>query len=147
MSTDTATLNDMIEVLNDGKKFYQEASGEVDRSDLKTLFNRMARTKEAIANDLRTAVVANGVKPAEGGSFAGSLRKAYAEARTKLSTDKDYQYVAQLEQFEDRILSAFKNAASNSDDQGVRTIAHRYMPEVTRDHNEMRTLKHAGVMH
>jgi uncharacterized protein (TIGR02284 family) len=143
MSTDTATLNDMIEVLNDGKKFYEEAVGEVRRTDLKALFSRMARTKGAIASDLRTAVVANGGKPSEGGTFAGALRKAYAEIATKLSTDKDYTYIAQLEQFEDRILQAFKDAQAKSDDQGVRTIAERYMPEVLRDHNEMRGLKHA----
>jgi uncharacterized protein (TIGR02284 family) len=145
MNIDTATLNDMIVVLNDGKNFYQEASIEVKRPDLKSLFDRMARTKQAIANDLRTAVVADGAKPAEGGSFAGTLRKAYAEARTKLSSHKDYEYVAQLEQFEDRILRAFTNAASTSDDHVVRNIAERYMPEVRRDHNEMSTLKEIGA--
>jgi len=143
MSTDTATLNDMIQVLNDGKKFYEEAVGEVKRTDLKALFSRMARIKGAIASDLRTAVVANGGKPSEGGTFAGALRKAYAEVATKLSSDKDYTYIAQLEEFEDRILKAFKDAQSKSDDQGVRTIAERYMPEVLRDHNEMCGLKHA----
>ena len=141
MNTDTATLNDLIEVLNDGKKFYEEAVGHVKRTDLKALFSRMARTKGAIASDLRTAVVANGGKPAEGGSFAGSLRKAYAEIATKLSTDRDYTYIAQLEEFEDRILKAFEDAQSKSEDEGVRTIAQRYMPEVMRDHNEMRGLK------
>jgi len=140
-NTDTATLNDMIEVLNDGKTFYEEASIEVDRADLKTLFIRMARTKQAIANDLRTAVVANDAKPAEGGSFVGKLRTAYAEVRAKLSSHKDDEYVTQLEEFEDRIMCAFKNAASTSDDQAVRTIANRYLPEVMRDHNEMKTLK------
>jgi uncharacterized protein (TIGR02284 family) len=140
-AADTTTLNDMIEVLNDGKTFYEEASIEVKRDDLKSLFVRMARTKQAIANDLRTAVVASGAKPAEGGSFAGKVRTAYAEVRTKFSSHKDNEYVTQLEEFEDRILCAFKNAASTSDDQAVRTIADRYMPEVTRDHNEMKTLK------
>jgi uncharacterized protein (TIGR02284 family) len=145
MDIDTATLNDMIEVLNDGKKFYEEASGEVKRSDLKSLFDRMARTKQAIANDLRTAVVANGAEPAEGGSFAGTLRTAYAEVRAKLSSHKDYEYVVQLEEFEDRILHAFTNAVTASGDQAVREIAERYMPEVTRDHDEMRTLKQVGA--
>ena len=145
MTIDTATLNDMIEVLNDGRKFYEEAAGEVKRSDLGTLFARMARTKQAIASDLRTAVVAHGVEPAEGGTFAGGLRKAYAEVRTKLSSHKDYQYVVQLEEFEDRILAAFTSAVSESDDQAVRTIAERYIPEVTRDHNEMKTLKDIGA--
>jgi len=140
-AVDTTTLNDMIEVLNDGKTFYEEAAIEVERADLKTLFVRMARIKQAIANDLRTAVSANGAKPAEGGSFAGKLRTAYAEVRAKLSSHKDDEYVTQLEEFEDRIMCAFKNAASTSDDQAVRTIARRYMPEVLRDHNEMKALK------
>ncbi|MDR3389136.1 MAG: PA2169 family four-helix-bundle protein [Rudaea sp.] len=143
MSKDTATLNDMIEVLNDGKKFYEEAATQIRRADLKALFSRMARTKDSIASDLRTAVVASGAKPAEGGSFAGALRTAYAEIATKLSSDKDYTYIAQLEEFEDRILHAFQNAQSKSEDEGVRTIAQRYMPEVIRDHNEMRGLKQA----
>jgi len=140
-AVDTTTLNDMIEVLNDGRAFYEEAAIEVKRADLKTLFVRMARIKQSIANDLRTAVVANGAKPAESGSFAGKLRTAYAEVRAKLSSHKDDEYVTQLEEFEDRIMCAFKNAASASADQAVRTIANRYMPEVMRDHNEMKALK------
>jgi len=140
-AVDTTTLNDMIEVLNDGRTFYEEAAIEVKRADLKTLFVRMARIKQSIANDLRTAVVANGAKPAEGGSFAGKLRTVYAEVRAKLSSHKDDEYVTQLEEFEDRIMCAFKNAAAASDDQAVRTIANRYMPEVMRDHNEMKALK------
>ena len=140
-AVDTTTLNDMIEVLNDGRTFYEEAAIEVKRADLKTLFVRMARIKQSIANDLRTAVVANGAKPAESGSFAGKLRTVYAEVRAKLSSHKDDEYVTQLEEFEDRIMCAFKNAAAASDDQAVRTIANRYMPEVMRDHNEMKALK------
>ena len=143
-NTDTAALNDMIEVLNEGRNFYEEASAKVEREDLKALFVRMARIKQAIANDLRTAVVANDAIPA-GGSFAGKLPTVYAEVRSKLSSNKDDEYVTQLEECEDRIMCAFKNAASTSDDQAVRKIARRYMPEVMRDHNEMKTLNQVSV--
>ena len=143
MKNDSATLNELIEVLEDGKKFYEEAATKVTRQDLRTLFSRMATTKGAIVSDLKTAVVARGEQPANEGSFTGSIRKAYSEIRTKLSSDKNYAYVAELEQFEDRILHAFQHAAQKSDDAGVRTIAQRYMPEVSRDHAQMRELKHA----
>jgi len=103
----------------------------------------MATTKAAIESDLRTAVVARGDQPATAGTFAGAIRKAYSEVRAKLSSDKNYAYVAELEQFEDRILKAFQHAAQKSDDAGVRTIAQRYMPQISRDHAEMRELKHA----
>src|SRR6201999_1161715 len=117
------------------KKFYEEASTQVQRPDLKTLFAQMAKTKAAIAADLRTAVVAKDaskVPDADDGSFVGSIRKAYSEVRAKLSTDKNYAYIAELEAFEDRILAAFRDAAEKSDDVGVRTIAQRYLPQVLR---------------
>ena len=143
MKTDTATLNDLIEVLEDGKKFYEEASTKVTRTDLRALFGRMATTKGAIVSDLKTAVVARGDQPSTQGSFAGSIRKMYSEMHARLSSDKNYAYIADLEQFEDRILHAFQDAAQKSDDAGVRTIAQRYMPEIRRDHAQMRDLKHA----
>ncbi|HEX3895268.1 MAG TPA: PA2169 family four-helix-bundle protein [Rudaea sp.] len=146
MTNDTATLNHLIEVLNDGKKFYEEASAHVQRPDLKTLFAQMATTKGAIASDLKTAVSAKdpGKTPSDDdGTFVGSIRKAYSEIRTKLSTDKNYAYIAELESFEDRIVAAFRDAAEKSDDMGIRTIAQRYLPQVLRDHAQMRDMKHA----
>jgi uncharacterized protein (TIGR02284 family) len=146
MSKDTTTLNHLIEVLNDGKKFYEEASTNVQRPDLKTLFGQMAKTKGAIANDLKTVVTAKDPSKTlqdDEGTFVGSIRKAYSEIRTKLSMDKNYAYIAELEAFEDRILAAFRDAAEKSDDMSVRTIAQRYMPQVLRDHAQMRDMKHA----
>lgn len=137
---ETATLNDLIEVLNDGKSFYEEASEHV-HADLAPVFQRMARTKGAIAADLAGKVVSRNGEPAESGTFSGSVRKLYAELRTSLASDKDAEYVAQLEEFEDRILAEFRKAVEESDDPGVRDIALRYLPEVTRDHNDMRAMK------
>jgi len=142
MNTDTATLKDLVEVLNDGKKFYEEAATKVHRPELRQLFGRMALTKGAIAGDLKTKIVAAGKDAPNDGSFSGSLHKAYSEVRAKLSSSPDGEYVGQLEGFEDRILSAFREAADKSDDASVRALANKYMPEVLRDHNEMSSLKH-----
>ena len=128
MSKDTTTLNHLIEVLNDGKKFYEEASTNVQRPDLKTVVTAKDPSKTLQDDE---------------GTFVGSIRKAYSEIRTKLSMDKNYAYIAELEAFEDRILAAFRDAAEKSDDMGVRTIAQRYMPQVLRDHAQMRDMKHA----
>lgn len=143
MSSAKATLNDLIEVLEDGTKFYQEAVTKVSSPELRSLFERMATTKAAIASDLKRAVVDVGGKPAQSGTFAGSLRKAYAEARTKFSSDKDYAYIAELEGFEDRIVGEFKQASQKSDNMSVRTVVQRYLPEIMRDHATMRDLKHS----
>lgn len=140
--TDTSTLNDLIDVLEDGRNFYADAATKVERGDLKALFERMARTKTAIANDLKNKVVFSGKEPSEG-SFAGSMRKTYADMKASLVKDTQAEYVAQLEEFEDRILHEFRDAIEHTDDTEVRAIAAKYMPEVRRDHDEMKALKDA----
>jgi uncharacterized protein (TIGR02284 family) len=101
----------------------------------------MARTKGAIASDLKTQIAASGKKPPEGGTAGGTLKKAFGEFRAKLSSTPDREYIAQLEDFEDRIVDAFRDAAAESDDSGVRELATKYMPEVMRDHSQMSALK------
>lgn len=139
---ETATLNELIEVLNDGKSFYEEASRAAHvHADLAAVFQRMAKTKAAIAADLASTVLSRGEEPAKSGSFSGSIRTMYAELRTSLASNEETAYIVQLEEFEDRILHAFQKAVEKSDDVGVREIARRYLPEVTRDHNDMRAMK------
>lgn len=143
---DTATLNDLIEVLNDGKTFYLDAADKV-RPDLADLFRRMARTKAAIAGDLGGLVASAGEKPSDGGTFAGAMRKLYADMRSSLSSAQDATYVAQLEEFEDRILDSFRKVVENSDDAATRAIAQRHLPQITRDHDDMRALKQIEAAH
>lgn len=140
MSKAVNEINDLINMLEDGRQFYKDAAGEVDRPDLKALFTRMAQSKTLILNDLKTTVTFKGEEPSEG-SFAGSVRKLYADIRTKLASDSDAEYVSQLEEFEDRILEEFRKQSKDSDNGEVRSIALRYLSEVQKDHDEMRALK------
>ena len=141
MKTDNAALDDMIRTLNDGRSFYEEAAGKVAREDLKRLFERIARTKSAIVNDMKNKVILAGVEPHDEGSTAGSLRRAWGELRAKIASDREASYVDQLEEFEDLILESFRDAIEGSSDPEIRSLARKYLPEVTRDHDEMRALK------
>jgi len=142
MSTGTATLKELVEVLNDGKKFYEEAGKKVDLPELKQLFGRMAKDKASIAADLKASIVSSGEKAPAGGTLGGALRKGLGEIRASLSHSPNTAYVDQLEAFEDRIVSAFRDAAKESDSPVVRELATTYMSNVLRDHNEMSALKH-----
>ncbi len=141
MKPDTSTLKDLVEVLNDGKTFYEEAAAKVNRPELRQLFTRMASTKAAIVNDLQGKIMQRGAQAPEGQSVTGTLLKAWGELRAKMSGTPNVEYISQLEDFEDRIVAAFKHAADKSDDADVRAIAARHLPQVLRDHNEMRSLK------
>jgi uncharacterized protein (TIGR02284 family) len=140
MST-TSNLKDLVELLNDGEKFYSEAATKVKIPAYANLFQRMAQQKQAIASDLSARLASHGETAPEGGTLLGSLRKFYADVRASMSSDAESIYVAQLEQTEDRILEAFRDELTQSEDMELRRIAERHYPDIKRTHDEMRDLK------
>lgn len=142
MALDTTTLRTLVEVLLDGQKFYQEALEKVELPEFKPLFTRMVQSKAAIAGDLNAKLVEVGETGETSGSIGGALLHGYDKLRASMSRSPDKQYVAQLEEFEDRIVAAFRDAAQNSKDADTRNLVSKYLPEVLRDHKEMSQLKH-----
>lgn len=140
MST-SSNLKDLIELLNDGEKFYAEAAAKVKIPAYANLFQRMAQQKRTIASDLSARLSMLGESTPQGGTVLGSLRKFYTDVRASMSKDSEAVYVSQLEQTEDRILEAFREELTQSEDLELRRIAERHYPDLKRTHDEMRDLK------
>lgn len=137
------TLNELIEVTRDAANFYHDASTKIDNPKLKGLFSDMAQTKNGIVGAMSREVRSEGAKPAESGTFQGVLRNVYGDVRAKFG-DKDYAYVAELEETEDRQLKAFENVLK--DDKApiqVKTVVNSYLPTVRKQHDLMRDRKWA----
>jgi len=141
MTAVAASLADLVRMLNDGIQFYSSAAGKVSDVDLASFFGQMANLKRRIADDLNAEIVEQGEPPLVDGSLMGVLRKAYADTLAALSDDTAQQYVSQLEEHEDRLLAAFREAVLGDSSSQVRELALRYFPEVETMHARMRTLK------
>jgi len=137
------TLNDLIEIARDGTDFYTDAARKVDNPELSTLFTRMADHKREIVSGLTADVAAAGGEPAEHGTMVGSMREAYANVRAALG-DKDFAYVAELEELEDRLLEAFEDTIEDDDTPpAAKAAAQRHLPRVAECHEIMRERKKA----
>ena len=137
------SLNDLIEIARDGGDFYTEAAGKVDDKELAALFGQMATHKRDIVAGLSADVAATGGAPAEHGTLVGNMAQAYANVRAALG-DTDYEYVAQLEEAEDRMMGAFKDTLNDSDTPAAaRASAEKFLPRVIECHNIMRSRKQA----
>ena len=135
------SLNDLIEIARDGSEFYTDAASKVDNPELASLFTRMAGHKREIMNGLSADVAAIGGEPADSGTMAGSMRKGYANLRAALG-NKDYAYVAELEELEDRLLAAFRETVQDDDTPAAaKAAAQKYMPQVQECHDIMRNRK------
>jgi uncharacterized protein (TIGR02284 family) len=147
MNTHTVALKDIVESLNDGRKFYEDAAKMVEAPVFQSLFRNMARTKALIANDFNKQIVAEGDKAPSGGTVGGTLRKVYGELAAQLSKTPNAEFVAQLEEFEDRIVAEFHAAAEASGNPTLHALVEKHMSEVLRDHEQMRKLKRAMRPH
>jgi len=141
MTNPAVTLNELIEITRDGQTFYTEAVGRVTNSHLKAVFRGLIDVKAKMISTLSEHVRARGMEPSAQGTLAGSFHKLYGDVRAKLSTQGDMTFVAQLEAAEDRLLTAFEQAASDASDPELRRIITRYLPKVRLCHDEMRNLK------
>lgn len=146
MSRNTDTLNELIEILRDGRTFYDEAATKVVDPELRTLFHEISTSRAAAIIDLIAEVRSDGEKPATGGTLRGILSQAYANALAAITSDKDTTYVNQLESAEDRLMLAFDVAIEDTDNSRVREILGRHAPEIRRMHAQMRNEKLSRII-
>jgi uncharacterized protein (TIGR02284 family) len=57
--------------------------------------------------------------------------------------DADAAWISSIEEQEDRVLEAFRDALEGNQPPKVRELAARYLPEVKKMHDQMRDLKRA----
>ncbi|HEV2606343.1 MAG TPA: PA2169 family four-helix-bundle protein [Xanthomonadaceae bacterium] len=134
-------LNDLVSATRDGIGFYEHAASKVKNPELKALFLRLANVKADIVQDLAFEIRAGGDKPTESGTWSGDFHRFYGEMRPHVS-DKNYAYVAQLEESEDQLLKAFDRALNDEDiSPHAHTVITRLLPEVRSCHDIMRTQK------
>ncbi len=147
MTEPQATLNELIEALNDGSALFALATENSREPRHLALFQRIGRLKQIIAADLKAEVALNGGDPSSEGSWLGSVRQGYVELTAKLVKNPQLGYIDALEAQEDRILSAFRAAASDVHKSRVRALAETYLPEIQQMHDSLRVLQvraHSG---
>lgn len=137
------SLNDLIAIARDGKEFYEEAQTKVDDTELSQLFGRIAAVKAEIVSSLSATVESTGGDATSSGTMVGSMQQLYGKVRAAFG-DKEYGYVAELEESEDRLLKAFKETIDDdSTPPQAREAARALLPKVQEVHNTMRDRKHA----
>lgn len=140
MNRSTTQLNELIEITRDGQHFYKHAMDAVKDPQLQHLFRDMAQAKTHVIQALSVKVAANSEQPAQGGTTAGKMREVYADARARLG-DTDAVYVDQLDQMEERILSAFEDAVKDAEPD-VRALLAIELPKIRACHSRIHAYNH-----
>lgn len=136
-------LSDLVSALQDGIDFYDHAIEARPNSPHNATYRHFRQLKTAIAADLKAEIAMQGERPPSDGSWLTSVREGYADVRAMFAKDSDDSYLVNLEEQEDRVLDAFRDALEDSDAPKVRALAAKYLPDVKSMHDSMRALKRA----
>jgi uncharacterized protein (TIGR02284 family) len=146
MTEPKASLSELVEVLNDGIALFGQAIEHSRNPQHIELFERVRRLKQIIAADLKAEIALHGGEPTSEGSWLGSIRQSYAELRARLARDPEHSYVVALEEQEDRVLKAFRDAATEGDRGRVSELANTYLSEIQEMHDRLRSLKRSETV-
>jgi uncharacterized protein (TIGR02284 family) len=141
MTQSAANLNELIQIARDGQTFYTDAIGKVRNPNLRVVFRGIIDAKAQLIAALSEHVRVRGQLPSDAGTLTGYFHQLYGDISATLSRDSDAAFVPRLEEAEDRLLSAFENAAAASENRDVRDIVLRHLPRVRLCHEQMRNLR------
>ena len=141
MTNSAAALNELIQIARDGQTFYTDVLGKIRNPSLKVVFRGLIDAKSQLIAALSEHVRVRGLAPTTRGALAGHFHQVYGDISARLVSDSDTAFVSRLEESEDRLLSAFEDAAAVPDNADVREIILRHLPRVRLCHDQMRNLK------
>ena len=134
-------LNDLLEIVRDGERFYRDAAERAASPELRGTFRQMAELRQRLMDELAEHVTARGEQPSDGRTLAGTSRQLYAGALTALGAPADGVYLRQLEAAEDRLLAHYERALETAGSDRVQQVLRRHLLAVRATHERMKALR------
>lgn len=136
-------VTNVIEVLQGGIDFYEDAMHEVTAQNVKSTFQRMiAGKREAIETLQPFAIKQKGERETDS-DWMVDTRKMYTNLIGKMSSDKDHTYIKQLEEVEDKLLESIDDALEEDQSPECIPALRQVRVQAQKMHDEMKALQKA----
>jgi uncharacterized protein (TIGR02284 family) len=141
-----ATINDLIQTLEDGQKGFASAAEKADkdgRQDLALEFRQYADQRAMFSNELRSHAAGRGLEIDAGPSVAGTMHRGWMSLKDALSGDDVGGVLDAAEQGEDHAVAEYAKAMDDDIDGELRALLGQQYSEIQATHNRVRTLRDA----
>lgn len=138
MATDTSTtidtLNGLIQTLYNSKQGYAEAAEEAGSADLKRTFMQRSQQRMTFIGELQQQVRHLGGEPAESGSAAGALHRAWINVRDAVTGKDDDDILKEVDRGEEVALGNYRDALDKNLPDNIASIVQHQHSAIERDH-------------
>jgi len=139
-----STLNDLIETSKDGENGFMTCAGDVERVELKRLFQKAAMHCAEAARELQTQVERLGGTAERSGSLVGSAHRRWVDIRSAITGKDEAQVLAECERGEDVAKASYENALRKDLPAEIRAIVERQYRGVLQHHDAVRNFERAA---
>lgn len=138
------TLNDLIETCKDGEEGFHTCAEDIERVDLKSIFERAAQRCADSARELQAEVLRLGGKPERKPSLAGSAHRRWVDIKSAITGRDEGAVLAECERGEDVAKHSYQKALEQDLPPAVRGIVQRQYQGVLEHHDMVRHLEKAA---
>ena len=135
------TLNDLIETCKDGEQGFLTCAADIERLELKQMFEKAAQRCAESARELQMEVQRLGGTPERSGSFAGSVHRRWVDVRSAITGKSEAQVLAECERGEDVAKESYQDALKKDLPADIRAIVERQYQGVLQHHDTVRNLE------
>ena len=141
MATDaTSLINNLIETCIDGENGYKQAADHASDATLKSLFQQYASQRSGYAGELKSLVGGMGGEPADSGSAAAGLHRAWIGLKDAFTTG-DGGILSECIRGEKSADEAYEKALDDDDlPASAKSVVSRQHDEVEQALSHMRSL-------
>lgn len=136
-------LNNLIQTSKDGEEGFKECAENIEREDLKSVFNARAQECQDAAGELQTLVRQLGGNPETEASVSGTLHRRWVDLKSMLTGKSDQAILNECERGEDIAKKQYKEALDHPLPADVRTVVERQYQGVLRNHDQVKSLRDA----
>ena len=135
------TLNDLIETCKDGEEGFLTCAEDIQRTDLKPIFERAAQRCAEAARVLQMEVGKLGGRPEVKGSLAGSAHRRWVDVKSAITGKDDKAVLAECERGEDVAKLSYQKALEKDLPPEIRAIVEEQFQGVLQNHDMVRQLE------
>ncbi|MDR6853889.1 PA2169 family four-helix-bundle protein [Variovorax guangxiensis] len=134
-------LNDLLENARDGEYGFRTCAEEVKSAEMKRLFSDRAASCAQAASELSQMILAQGGKPAEGGTATGAMHRGWVHVKGMVGANSDLSMLEECERGEDAALARYRKALKYNLPADVRDVVERQAAGAQRNHDQVKMLR------
>jgi uncharacterized protein (TIGR02284 family) len=141
-----ATINDIIQTLEDGHKGFATAAEKAEtdgRQDLALEFRQYSEQRATFSNQLRSHAAERGLDVDAGPSVAGTMHRGWMKLKDALSGADVSGVLEAAEQGEDHAVAEYVRALDDDIDGELRALLGQQFTEIQATHDRVRNLRDA----